>query len=244
MKKLLLAILILLGGFQSVFAACFVMNKNGNVRSGPSMKHEIIGYVKKWQVIELPRGGRWHGNWLCIEKRMPYATEKVQKKGWSTFMSLGEWGDIESRANDPNKTIVIINLRDCEEKRGAFVEFTGEERTEETMVSKEVVYQPVRERTEKKYIHKSLGRIVPGTSFDVRKQISVTKENKSWEKRSRDEFLKDEIKIGMNKSQVWALWGRPDDINRTVSAYGIREQWIYGDTVLYFDNGKLTSWQE
>ena len=69
-------------------------------------------------------------------------------------------------------------------------------------------------------------------------------ENKSWEKRSRDEFLKDEIKIGMNKSQVWALWGRQDDINRTVSAYGIREQLIYGDTVLYFDNGELTSWQE
>ena len=169
MKELLLAILILLGGFQSAFAACFVINKYGNVRSGPGMQYEIIGHVKEWQVIELPRGERWLGNWLCIENR---------------------------------------------------------------------------ERTKKEYIHKSLGRIVPGTSFDVRKQISVTKENKSWEKRSRDEFLKDETKIGMNKSQVWALWGRPDDINRTESASGIREQWIYGDTVLYFDNGELTSWQE
>lgn len=53
-----------------------------------------------------------------------------------------------------------------------------------------------------------------------------------------------EIIIGMNTEQALLSWGEPDDINRTVGAWGEHEQWIYGSKYLYFENGKLASWQD
>lgn len=53
-------------------------------------------------------------------------------------------------------------------------------------------------------------------------------------------------KIGMTKNQVrnQTNWGEPNSINKTVTAYGTIEQWIYDDyQYLYFKNGKLTTIQ-
>ncbi len=56
------------------------------------------------------------------------------------------------------------------------------------------------------------------------------------------------IWLGMTDEMAVESWGKPDDINRTVSAYGVKEQWIYGDisnrTYLYFEDGMLTTWQD
>jgi hypothetical protein len=57
------------------------------------------------------------------------------------------------------------------------------------------------------------------------------------------------VVIGMNSDQAIAAWGRPDDVNRTTSAYGVSEQWVYEDSdgiprsYLYFDDGVLTTVQ-
>lgn len=52
--------------------------------------------------------------------------------------------------------------------------------------------------------------------------------------------------IGMTKSQAEeSTWGKPNKINKTTTAYGTSEQWVYGNgKYLYFDNGKLISIQE
>ena len=53
--------------------------------------------------------------------------------------------------------------------------------------------------------------------------------------------------IGMTDDQATASQGRPQKINRSVSANGTREQWVYeygGRRYLYFLNGVLTSWQD
>lgn len=52
------------------------------------------------------------------------------------------------------------------------------------------------------------------------------------------------IIIGMTQEQVLLSWGKPDDINRNVGSWGNHEQWIYGNSYIYFKNGKLTSWQD
>lgn len=54
------------------------------------------------------------------------------------------------------------------------------------------------------------------------------------------------IRIGMTPEQVTTAWGKPDDINRTVSKYGNREQWVYrranhGAQYVYFEDGVVTS---
>jgi len=51
------------------------------------------------------------------------------------------------------------------------------------------------------------------------------------------------VRIGMTEKQVLTRtsWGKPDSINRTTTAQGTTEQWVYGDgQYLYFTNGKLT----
>lgn len=43
---------------------------------------------------------------------------------------------------------------------------------------------------------------------------------------------------------VLESWGNPNDINRTISSYGVHEQWCYDDAYLYFEDGKLTTIQD
>jgi len=58
---------------------------------------------------------------------------------------------------------------------------------------------------------------------------SKLKENRFW--------------IGMTKEMAIISLGSPNDINRTVGTWGVHEQWIYENRYLYFENGKLTSYQ-
>lgn len=52
--------------------------------------------------------------------------------------------------------------------------------------------------------------------------------------------------IGMTKVQLEeSSWGKPKDINRTTTAYGVREQWCYsGYKYVYVENGVVTAIQE
>jgi len=52
-----------------------------------------------------------------------------------------------------------------------------------------------------------------------------------------------QVMIGMTAMQCLQSWGRPDDINRTITANGRHEQWVYGSKYLYFDDGVLTTIQ-
>lgn len=48
--------------------------------------------------------------------------------------------------------------------------------------------------------------------------------------------------IGMTAEEVRnSTWGSPDDINKTVTAYGTTEQWVYGNKYIYFRDGVVTS---
>lgn len=52
------------------------------------------------------------------------------------------------------------------------------------------------------------------------------------------------VSIGMSEQQALdSSWGRPERVNRTTTAYGTREQWVYGRNYLYFTDGVLTAIQ-
>ena len=53
------------------------------------------------------------------------------------------------------------------------------------------------------------------------------------------------VNIGMTKQQVLdSMWGEPEKINKTTTAYGTSEQWVYpNNNYLYFENGILTAIQ-
>ena len=53
------------------------------------------------------------------------------------------------------------------------------------------------------------------------------------------------VKIGWNKELCKEAWGEPRNVNKTTTAYGVNEQWVYSTSrYLYFDNGVLTAIQE
>ncbi len=54
------------------------------------------------------------------------------------------------------------------------------------------------------------------------------------------------VSIGMTQQEVLnSNWGNPKEINKTTTAYGTSEQWVYyGNKYLYFDDGILTAIQE
>jgi hypothetical protein len=54
------------------------------------------------------------------------------------------------------------------------------------------------------------------------------------------------VSLGMTMVEVVSKtsWGRPEHVNRTITRYGVREQWVYGGgNYLYFKDGILTSIQ-
>lgn len=52
------------------------------------------------------------------------------------------------------------------------------------------------------------------------------------------------IWIGMTSSMAVLSIGSPKDINRTVTGYQSKEQWVYDSMYLYFDDGILTAFQD
>ncbi len=56
-------------------------------------------------------------------------------------------------------------------------------------------------------------------------------------------LLTGKVIIGWNKELCRLSWGEPKDINKTITGQRTFEQWVYGDSYLYFENGKLTTIQ-
>lgn len=54
-----------------------------------------------------------------------------------------------------------------------------------------------------------------------------------------------DLEIGMTKEEVLEIFGEPKDINRTITADSVSEQWVYsGGIYLYFEDGILTTIQD
>ncbi len=52
--------------------------------------------------------------------------------------------------------------------------------------------------------------------------------------------MAEQIHLGMTREMVLESWGRPRDVNRTTSAAGVWEQWVYGGGYVYFTNGRVS----
>jgi hypothetical protein len=77
-------------------------------------------------------------------------------------------------------------------------------------------------------------------SFDPHKEDSIAEYKKMVEKIIDEKLLI----LGMTKEMVVKGRGKPERINRTVSRWGVSEQWVYGSLYLYFEDGVLTSYQD
>lgn len=52
-----------------------------------------------------------------------------------------------------------------------------------------------------------------------------------------------QIRVGMTAAQVREAWGQPRRVNRTTTATGVGEQWVYSGGYAYLTNGVVTAIQ-
>lgn len=53
-----------------------------------------------------------------------------------------------------------------------------------------------------------------------------------------------QIALGMTEGALLCSWGPANDRNRTVNQAGTSIQYIYGDKLVYVENGVVTAWQD
>lgn len=56
-------------------------------------------------------------------------------------------------------------------------------------------------------------------------------------------ILEGKVRLGMTKAMCRESWGDPYDINTSIGSWGTHEQWVYGNSYLYFEGNKLTAIQ-
>lgn len=96
--------------------------------------------------------------------------------------------------------------------------------------------------------------IIEDNIFDVQNSdgnylyssFEILKDYKGEQKPSSPPPPKKEPAIGMTAQEVrYSTWGSPKDINKTTTAYGVSEQWVYdGRRYIYLDDGVVTAIQE
>lgn len=80
------------------------------------------------------------------------------------------------------------------------------------------------------------------------KKIRLEYFTKIYGEQKAKKIVDGEVWIGMSNNEARASWGSPSEINRTETAYGVREQWVYESKdykfkFLYFEDGKLETIQ-
>jgi len=79
---------------------------------------------------------------------------------------------------------------------------------------------------------------------DAEERRVVRVRARKWPPAVTTAVLARKIAFGMTREQVRLSWGEPEDINRTVTPGRVREQWVYGEQLVYFVNGVVTAWQD
>jgi HrpA-like RNA helicase len=84
--------------------------------------------------------------------------------------------------------------------------------------------------------------------LEKRKKEAEKKRRKTLEekygKARADRLISGTIRLDDTTEMVLVARGKPKDIKRSVGSWGVHEQWVYTGIYLYFENGKLKSWQD
>jgi hypothetical protein len=58
-----------------------------------------------------------------------------------------------------------------------------------------------------------------------------------------EKLVQGKVWIGATDKHVMLSWGRPEDVNRTITANKVNEQWVYSGGYIYIKNGIVTAIQ-
>ena len=66
---------------------------------------------------------------------------------------------------------------------------------------------------------------------------------KKWPADIEQAVIDKKVHLGMTEEQVRLSIGKPQTINESGGSWGTHQQWVYGSSYLYFENGILRSYQ-
>jgi len=151
-------------------------------------------------------------------KSLPPMTDVIVTESVGDFYRIYGYGYVQKYSVFQNDDILLLEKGMNKEQRGKYkegLELTRLEKEQEELKQKQFTYEKRKKELINKFGKKNAQRILEG---------------KVW--------------IGMTKEMARESWGSPQDINRTITANGVHEQWVYGDSYLYFNDGILTTIQD
>lgn len=80
--------------------------------------------------------------------------------------------------------------------------------------------------------------------YKLKKKHDKNEIRKTYGESIANKILNHNIWLGMTPEMARLSIGNPSEINKSTGSWGIHEQWVYEKKYLYFENGKLTSWQD
>ena len=92
-----------------------------------------------------------------------------------------------------------------------------------------------------KFGQKNANRIAKQNEFQDKKKVELL--IKKYGLKTYNSLREGYYWIGMTTEMALIAFGQPTEINETVGSWGNHQQWVYNSTYLYFENGKLTSYQ-
>lgn len=152
------------------------------------------------------------------------------KKGIATYNETTEkFGSIKFKKYSPVKVVDVVAGR-YEDKPVRFILQTpsGEEGFVDVNLS----------GTNVSYTLRDYGRFEENFFTEDPKKIY------KWSSEVWTAIEEEKVFIGMTAEQARMSWGKPKEINKTITGNVEHEQWVYGSgSYLYFDNGILTGIQ-
>ncbi len=61
---------------------------------------------------------------------------------------------------------------------------------------------------------------------------------------NKERIINEVINLGMSRCELYASWGFPNNVNRSVGNWGVHNQHIYNEANVYTENGAVSSWQD
>lgn len=95
------------------------------------------------------------------------------------------------------------------------------------------------------------GVLSENIKIDREKVISEYKvyQKKASEKQEREETQKKQerdshIYIDDPEEKIIQVYGQPNEVNKTVTKYGVSKQYVYDNVLIYTEDGYVTGWQD
>lgn len=243
-----------------LFWNSIIFGQVSNSEKIDKLKKEAIRVENEIQIrtdsLNILRGEIKH-----LENQEYLSKFKQQDGEFTIFSTTTMQGKIRKSNSPISQIITIVNQNDTIKltdyvggywivNKGQFFGYLSDvyvKKTEEVNIFKkelEKQNEELRKKEEAKKIEKEKLAVEKQTALELQKHKEYQQKIiKKYGNETGQNLLDGYYWIGMTDDMARVSLGSPRNINKTVGTWGVHEQWVYYSIYLYFENGKLNSYQ-